>query len=68
VKLDGLTFDQNRLKRLNAQTVKRRGAVQQNGMFADDFIQNVPNFLALFFDPLLGLLQGHRQTLRIETR
>ena len=59
VKLDRLAFNQDRFERLNAQTVKRRCAVQQHGMLADNLVEDVPNFLALLFDPLLGLLQGH---------
>ena len=68
VQLNGLTFDQDRLERLDAQTVQGRCAVQQNGMFADDFIQDIPNFRTLFFHQLLGLLDGRRQTLGFQTR
>ena len=58
VKVNSLAFDQNRLKRLNAQTVQSRRAVQQNRMLADDFFQNVPDFRTLFFDHALGRLNG----------
>ena len=68
MKLDCLALDQDRFERLNAETVKRRCAVEHDGMFADDFIQNVPDFLALLFNPLLGLLESHRQTLGVEAR
>ena len=68
VKLDRFAFDQNRFKRLNAQTVKRRRAVQQHWMLADHLIKDIPNFLTLLLDPLFRLLQGHRKTLGIKTR
>ena len=68
VKLDSLAFDQDWFERLNAQTVQRWRTVQQYGMLADNLIEDVPNFLTLLFDPLLGLLQGHRKTLGIQAR
>ena len=67
VKLDRLALDQHGLERLDAETVKRRRAVQQHRVLADDFVEDVPDFLALLLDPLLRLLQGHRQTLGVET-
>ena len=68
VKLDRLALDQHRLERLDAETMERRRAVEQHGMLADHLVEDVPHFLALFFDPLLGLLEGHRQTLGVEAR
>ena len=68
VKLDRLALDQHRLERLDAEAVKRRRAVEQHRMLADHLVEDVPDFLALFFDPLLGLLEGHRQTLGVEAR
>ena len=49
VQLDRFTFDQNRFKRLDTQTVQRRRTVQQNRVFADNFIQDIPDnrFFAL---------------------
>jgi hypothetical protein len=63
VQLDRLALDQDGLERLDAQAVERRRAVQQNGMLADDLIQDVPDFLALLLDPLLRLLQRHARPL-----
>ena len=63
VQLDGLTFDQNGFKRLDAQTVKRRRTVQQNGVFADHLIEDIPHFGTLFFDQFLGLFHGAGQAL-----
>ena len=37
-------------------------------MFADHLVEDVPDFLALLLDPLLGLLQGHAETLGVEPR
>ena len=37
-------------------------------MFADDFIQDVPDFGALFLDQLLGLLDGRGQALGFQPR
>ena len=66
VQLDRLALDQHRLERLDAQAVERRRAVEQHRMFADHLVEDVPDFLAFLFDPLLGLLEGHRQTLGVE--
>ena len=68
VKLDRLALDQHRLERLDAEAVKRRRAVEQHRMLADHLVEDVPDFLALLLDPLLGLLEGHRQTLGVEAR
>ena len=43
VNLDGLAFDEHRLKRLNAEAVKGWGAVQQHGVVLDDFFKDVPH-------------------------
>ena len=53
VKLNCLTFNQNRLKCLNAKTVKRRCAVQHDRVFADNLFKNIPDFRTLFFDHTL---------------
>ena len=58
MQLDGLAFDQHRLERLNAQTVQRGSAVQQNRMVLDDLFENVPNHRILLLDQFLGLLDG----------
>src|SRR3989442_2951639 len=63
---DGLAFDENRFERLNAESVKRRSAVEHHGMFADDVFQNVPNDGFLLLDHFLGLLDGGAVSLRFE--
>ena len=68
VQLDGLTFDQNWFKRLNAKTVQGRRTVQHDWVFADNLIQDVPDFWTLFFDQFLGLLDRRRQTFGFKTR
>ena len=55
VQLDGLAFDEHRLKGLNAEAVQRGRAVEQHGVFADDFFQNVPHHRVLLFHHALGL-------------
>ena len=58
VNLDGLAFDQHRLERLNAQAVKRWGAVQQYRVILDDFFKDVPDHRLLHLHHFLGLLDG----------
>src|ERR1700691_3584139 len=55
---DGLAFHQHGLKRLDAQTVQRGGAVEQNRMVFDDLFEDVPNHRVLLLDEFLGLLNG----------
>ena len=68
VKLNGFAFDQHRLKRLNAQTVKCWRAVEHNRMFADHLVEDIPNFRLFFFNQLLGLLHSGRKTFGFKTR
>ena len=44
VQLDRFTFDQYRFERLDAQTVQGRCTVEQYGVFANHFSENVPHF------------------------
>ncbi len=53
---NGPAFRQHRLKRLNAEAVKRRGAVQQNRMLANDFFEHIPDFGTHALDHPLGAL------------
>src|SRR5690606_4074137 len=62
MQLDGLTFNQDRLERLDTQTVQRRCTVQQDRVLADDLGEDVPHFRQLALDHLLGGLDGGRQT------
>ncbi len=66
VELDRLALDQHRLERLDAQAVERRRAVEQHRMLADHLVEDVPDFLALLLDPLLGLLERHAEALGVE--
>ena len=66
MQLDRLAFNQDRLKRLNAQTVQGRRAVQHHRMLADHFIQDIPDFRAFLFHQFLGLLDGAGQTLGLK--
>ncbi len=58
VNLDRLAFHQHRLKRLNAEAVKRRSAVQQHGVIFNHLFQDVPYDGLLLLDHLLRLLDG----------
>ena len=66
VNADGFAFDEDRFERLNAEAVQRRSAVEQNGMFANDIFENVPNDRLLLLDHFLGLLDGGAVPLRFE--
>ena len=68
MQLDRLAFDQHRLERLDAQAMQRRGAVEQDGMLADDFFQDIPDFGLFLFDQLLGLLDGLAEALGFQAR
>jgi hypothetical protein len=68
VKLDRLAFDQHGLERLDAQTVQRRRAVQQNRVLADHLVEDVPDLGAFLFDQLLRLLDGRGQALGLQPR
>ena len=58
VDLDGLAFDQHRLKRLDAEAVEGRGAVEQDWVVLDDLFEDVPDDGLLHLHHLLGLLDG----------
>ena len=61
-----LTFDQNWLESLNAQTVQRRRTVQHDWVFANHVFQNIPDDWLLNFDQLLGCLDRGRQTHQLQ--
>src|SRR6202040_1520485 len=63
---NGFAFDEDRLERLNTETVQCRSAVQQHGMFANDVFENVPHDWILLLDHFLGLLDRGAVTLRFE--
>src|SRR5476649_1238796 len=62
VKLDSLTFDQNRFKCLDTQTVKSWRTVEQHWVFANDFSENVPNLWQFALDHFLRSLDGGSET------
>src|SRR5216684_15482 len=66
VDADGFAFDENRFERLNAQTVKRRSAIEHYRMFADAVFQDVPHDGFLLLDHFLGLLDGGAMALGFE--
>src|SRR5262249_49927686 len=56
VDADRLSFNKNRLERLNAEPMKRRCAVQKHRMVADDLFQDLVDFRRLALHDLLGAL------------
>ena len=68
MQLDRLALDQHRLEGLNAETMQRRRAVQQNRMLANDLVEDIPNLGLLLLDELLRLLDGRGIALRVEAR
>ena len=67
MKLNGFTFNQHRLKRLNAQSVQCWCPVEQNRMFANNFIENIPDFRLFAFNQLFGLLHCRRQAFGLQS-
>src|SRR5579883_373630 len=66
VQLDRLAFDQRRLESLNTQPVQGRRPVQQDRMFADDLLEDVPNLRTLFLYHALRRLDGRRHAVELE--
>src|SRR5512133_2659937 len=54
MQLNGTTFDQDRFKGLNTQTVKRRSTVYQHGTVFNHLFQNFPNLGAVAFNEAAG--------------
>src|SRR5690606_20351340 len=67
VQLNGLAFDQHRLKSLNTQTVQRGCTVEHDRMFTNDFFKNIPDYRFLTFDQLLRGLDRGRQAHHFKT-
>src|ERR1700730_17668497 len=63
---DVFAFEEHRLESLNAETVKRRSAVEHHRMFPNYIFENVPDDRILLLDHFLGLLDGGAVTLRFE--
>ncbi len=68
MQLDRLAFDENRLERLNAETMQRRRAVEQHRMLADHLFEDVPHLGALALDELLGGLDRRGETTALQLR
>src|SRR5882757_9240933 len=58
MQLNRLALDQQRLERLDAQAVQSRRAVEQHGMLADDFLENIPDLRTFPLDQPLCSLDG----------
>ena len=59
VQFNRLAVNQNRLERLNAQTVQRRRAVEQHGVILDDIFEDVPHLRLHLFHGAFGALDVH---------
>ena len=68
VQLDRLALDQHRLEGLDAETVQRRGAVEQHRMLADHLVEDIPDLRLLLLDELLRLLHRRREALGVKAR
>src|SRR5690606_721443 len=68
VQLNRLTFDQHRLERLDAKTVQRRRTVQEHGMLANDFFEDVPHFRPFALDHALRGLDRRGLAAQLELR
>ena len=66
MKLDGLTFDQNRFEGLDAESVQGWRTVQHDRVFANDFFENIPDFSAFALDHFLGSFDGCRHTTHLQ--
>ena len=62
VQMDGFAFHQHGLERLDAETVQRRCAVEQHGVLANHFVENVPHFRTHAFHHALRALDVVRLT------
>ncbi len=58
VKLDGFAFDEDGFESLDAEAVEGGSAVEEDGVFFDDFVKDVPDFGAFFFDEFFSALDG----------
>ena len=63
VKLDGFSFDELRLERLDSQTVKGRCAVQENGAVTNDFFELSPHLGVRTLNGALGALDRRCESL-----
>src|SRR3546814_7160031 len=68
MQVDGLAFDQQRLERLNAETMQRRRTVQQHRMFLDALFERIPDLGLLALDHLLGGLDGRGNAKTLQAR
>ncbi|MNM57037.1 hypothetical protein D3C81_682240 [compost metagenome] len=66
VQLDSLTFDQNRFKCLDTQTVQGWCTVQQYRVFADNFVQDIPNDSFFALNHFLGGFDGGGQATQLQ--
>ncbi len=66
VQLDSFTFDQYRFKCLDTQTVQSRCTVQQYRVFADNFVQDIPNDSFFALNHFLRSFNGGSKTTQFQ--
>ena len=66
VDLDGLALNENRLERLDAETVERRCTVEHHGMLFDDLLKDVPDRSLFALNHALGALDGRDEALLLQ--
>src|SRR6185295_16976771 len=66
VELDCLALDEDRLEGLDAEAVQRRRAVEEDGVLADDLVEDVPDLGLLLLHHLLGALDGGDEAALLE--
>ena len=67
MQFDSISFNENRLKSLNAHSVKRRSSIQENRMVVNDLFEDIPNLGILTFEHLFGTLNRISMTKVFET-
>ena len=61
--LDGLALDKDGLEGLYAKPVESGGAVEEDGVFPDDFFQVIPDLGTFRFVPFAGDLDARDRAL-----
>src|ERR1700751_4193979 len=68
VQLDRFALDQHWFEGLNPETMERRRPIQQDGMLADDFLEDVPDLRPLLLDHALCGLDRAGEAIELELR
>jgi hypothetical protein len=58
MKVNGITFDEDRLKGLDTHAVQGWGPIQQDGMIPNNLFEDIPNFFIFALQHFLSALDG----------